>query len=63
MGRVGGPSQTVYLGRSNCMHKGIAMHEFMHTIGFYHEQSRSDRDEHIRILSENFEGGGQLEIC
>ena len=32
---------------------GNVMHEIMHCLGFFHEQKRSDRDEHIKILWDN----------
>ncbi len=32
-----------------CIRSGIAMHEFLHAIGFVHEQSRPDRDQHVKI--------------
>merc|ERR1711892_1215430 len=45
-------SQSIYLGR--CSHlEGHIKHEMMHTIGFYHEHSRSDRDMYIKILWNN----------
>ena len=33
------------------------MHEIMHAIGFLHEQSRPDRDQHIEVLYQNIKSG------
>ena len=37
--------------------QGIVIHELMHALGFYHEQSRSDRDAHVIIVDDNIEPG------
>ncbi|XP_064089956.1 hatching enzyme 1.2-like [Macrobrachium nipponense] len=47
VGRNGG-LQVVSLG-DGCIHFGIIIHEFMHTAGFWHEHSRSDRDNYVTI--------------
>ncbi|XP_052457610.1 hatching enzyme 1.2 [Carassius gibelio] len=52
LGRQGG-GQTVSLQRRGCVYDYIVQHELLHALGFHHEQNRSDRDKHIRILFQN----------
>jgi hypothetical protein len=52
VGRIGG-EQEIVLG-PDCAIAQI-VHEMMHTLGFYHEQSRIDRDEYIMVMWENIE--------
>ena len=44
--------QPISLGRGECGLSG-AIHEMAHAAGLYHEQSRPDRDQYVRILWEN----------
>uniref|UniRef100_A0A3Q3JU86 Metalloendopeptidase n=1 Tax=Monopterus albus TaxID=43700 RepID=A0A3Q3JU86_MONAL len=52
LGQTGG-SQTLSLQTPGCMWSGVASHEFMHALGFVHEQSRSDRDRYVTIVWKN----------
>ncbi|KAM4560829.1 LOW QUALITY PROTEIN: hatching enzyme 1.2 [Fundulus diaphanus] len=56
LGQTGG-SQTLSLQTPGCMWSGIAAHEFMHALGFVHEQSRSDRDHYVSIVWKNIMPG------
>ncbi|XP_077861636.1 uncharacterized protein LOC144342248, partial [Saccoglossus kowalevskii] len=40
-----------------CMWTGIIQHEFLHALGFYHEQSRPDRDCYVEIKWDNIIAG------
>uniref|UniRef100_UPI0037E71363 hatching enzyme 1.2-like n=1 Tax=Semicossyphus pulcher TaxID=241346 RepID=UPI0037E71363 len=50
-------NQTVSLSRRGCVFLQIVQHELLHALGFDHEQTRSDRDEHVRILLRNVQPG------
>lgn len=47
----------VSLNRDDCLHKGTIQHEFMHVLGFGHEQNRSDREKYVNVLYENIQSG------
>ncbi|XP_032782894.1 zinc metalloproteinase nas-13 [Daphnia magna] len=58
IGRIG-VAQTVSLD-SGCFNDGLpgtAIHELMHALGFFHEQSRTDRDDYIIINYPNIQPG------
>lgn len=43
-----------------CFRIGSILHEFLHTLGFFHQQSASDRDDYIKIIEENIEPGMEM---
>lgn len=55
VGRQGG-SQIINLG-PGCFVLGIVVHEILHTLGMWHEQSRCDRDTYITVNSANVQSG------
>ncbi|XP_078492916.1 astacin-like metalloendopeptidase [Ciona intestinalis] len=55
VGRMGS-KQTISIG-IGCETKGTIEHETMHALGFWHEQSRYDRDDYVDIIWENIMEG------
>ena len=54
-----GGEQALNLKYPGCNSVGIAEHEIGHAIGFWHEQSRPDRDSYVTIVSKNIKPGKQ----
>ncbi|KAJ3606249.1 hypothetical protein NHX12_025769, partial [Muraenolepis orangiensis] len=52
LGRIG-DRQVISLQKQGCVQHGIIQHEVLHALGFYHEHTRSDRDQHILIHKDN----------
>ncbi|XP_033951393.1 bone morphogenetic protein 1-like isoform X2 [Pseudochaenichthys georgianus] len=56
VGRRGAGPQAISIGK-NCDKFGIVVHELGHVIGFWHEHTRPDRDEHVSIIRDNIQPG------
>ena len=60
VGRITG-KHNLFLGYG-CVTTRMIIHEFLHVFGFYHEQSRPDRDQYVRVIEKNIREGGFLEF-
>lgn len=56
VGRRGGVGQAISIGK-NCDKFGIVVHELGHVVGFWHEHTRPDRDNHVQIIYDNIMKG------
>lgn len=56
-----GQGQDVSIGQG-CANLNVVVHEIGHVLGFYHEQSRSDRDQYIEIIWGNVLPGYALQF-
>ncbi|KAG1650823.1 Zinc metalloproteinase nas-34 [Nymphon striatum] len=52
IGRERSGPHEVSLGRG-CEHLSVILHEVGHALGMFHEQSRSDRDQYIKVITHN----------
>jgi Astacin (Peptidase family M12A) len=60
VGKVGG-KQVINLQSGGCTTKiGTIIHELMHSVGFYHEQNREERDSHVEIRMQNVKPGMEV---
>jgi choriolysin H len=50
-------SQGLHLNKAGCLHRSVIVHEFLHAIGFNHEQTRKDRDQFVKVNFENITPG------
>lgn len=55
VGNMNEGGQQLNLFTPNCVKKGIVQHELLHSAGFYHQQSSTNRDEYIEIIWENID--------
>lgn len=61
VGKRGNGQQAISIGK-NCDKFGIVVHELGHVVGFWHEHTRPDRDNHVQIIRENIMNGEWLFI-
>ena len=60
---VGTGSQDVSVQQDGCMYKGTIVHEYLHALGFQHEQARPDRDNYLKVYYQNIEDGEIFQLC
>lgn len=56
VGKRGNGAQAISIGK-NCDKFGIVVHELGHVVGFWHEHTRPDRDNHVLIVRDNIMTG------
>lgn len=56
VGKRGNGPQALSIGK-NCDKFGIVVHELGHVVGFWHEHTRPDRDNHVVIIRDNIQAG------
>lgn len=52
-----GGAQVINLELNGCVWHGTAVHEMLHALGFYHQQSATDRDNYVKVIFENIKDG------
>lgn len=57
-----GGEQVVNLGSSDCHTHGMIMHLIGHVVGFWHENSRPDRDSYVLIVADNVDEGRRQDL-
>ncbi|KAF5304288.1 hypothetical protein FQR65_LT07980 [Abscondita terminalis] len=53
VGRQGGRQILNLQSGTSCFSKGTVLHEFLHALGFFHQQSATERDDYVTIVKEN----------
>lgn len=57
VGMQGEGGQVLNVNSPKCVKKGVVIHEMLHAVGFYHQQSAANRDDYVKILWENISDG------